>query len=138
MLSVGGCALFSLSDVEEATKVADEVKLEAGYFKGFTNKYIIDLAEDLSNILPVGLGRFIFSNSSQSAKHIAMKMSLMANAILGYKEKKSILFVPLGTSKNLALYTCDGDALRDADIIFGKVDNMQTESVNDVLSSNIR
>lgn len=137
MLSAGGCALFSLSDVEEATKVAGEVKLGAGYFEGFTNKYIIDLAEDLSNILPVGLGRFIFSNSSQSAKHIAMKMSLMANAISGYKEKKSILFVPLGTSKNLALYTCDGDALRDADIIFGKADNMQTESVNDVLSSDI-
>ena len=34
MLSAGGCALFSLSDVEEATKVAGEVKLGVGYFEG--------------------------------------------------------------------------------------------------------
>ena len=91
MLSAGGCALFSLSDVEEATKVAGEVKLGAGYFEGFTNKYIIDLAEDLSNILPVGLGRFIFSNSSQSAKHIAMKMTGIPLRDCTWHSRRSLL-----------------------------------------------
>lgn len=66
-----------------------------------------------------------------------MKMSLMANMISGYKEKKSILALPLGASKNLALYTCEGNFLNENDIIFGKADNMHIEAVNSALSSDI-
>lgn len=73
-----------------AKAVADQAaKLEHVIFAGFTHEPAIELARNLSTILPIG-GRIFFSDNGSTAVEVALKMAIQYWYIRGVEKSKVI------------------------------------------------
>jgi len=66
-------------------------RLEHVIFANFSHVPAIDLAETLSDVVPAGLTRFMFTDNGSSAVEAAMKMSFQYHYQTGFPKKKRFM-----------------------------------------------
>ena len=76
--------------INEAIK-AQVDRLEHVIFANFSHVPAIDLAESLSDVVPAGLRRFMFTDKGSSAVEAAMKMSFQYHYQTGFPKKKRFM-----------------------------------------------
>ena len=86
------CNLLGHCNERINNAIKDQVdKLEHVIFANFSHVPAIDLAESLTQILPEGLTRFMFTDNGSSAVEAAMKMSFQYHYQTGSPKKKRFM-----------------------------------------------